>query len=159
MISLFFFFSSYMPFLIFMNLWVRHISCSKMIPVVALTLQSPNICYYIWHFLTKQWNSIYGKIFRLHWVTFIIFFFHIFFCSFWHWSHCTLSEGNYLISYLATRGAQLEPFVIGSLIQLFCRVTKFGWFDDERFREVVKETMDFLSQVIWRYHTLSTPIF
>ncbi|XP_024031073.1 exportin-7 [Morus notabilis] len=57
---------------------------------------------------------------------------------------------NYLISYLDTRGAKLEPFVIGSLIQLFCRVTKFGWFDDDRFREVVKE-MNFLSQAPCHY--------
>lgn len=53
---------------------------------------------------------------------------------------------NYLINYLATRGPELQPFVIGSLIQLLCRVTKFGWFDDDRFREVVKESMNFLSQ-------------
>lgn len=59
-----------------------------------------------------------------------------------------LSEGNYLINYLATRGPELQPFVTGSLIQLFCRVTKFGWFDDDRFRDVVKESMNFLSQVI-----------
>lgn len=68
---------------------------------------------------------------------------------FWNWPNCTLSEGNYLLSYLATRGAELEPFVITSLIQLFCRVTKFGWLEDDRFREVVSETMNFLSQVIW----------
>ncbi|KAL5546843.1 hypothetical protein UlMin_006530 [Ulmus minor] len=54
---------------------------------------------------------------------------------------------NYLVSYLARRGEKLEPFVIGSLIQLFCRVTKLGWLDDDRFREVVKETANFLSQV------------
>lgn len=59
-----------------------------------------------------------------------------------------LSEGNYLINYLATRGPELQPFVTGSLIQLFCRVTKFGWFDDDRFRDVVKESMNFLSQVM-----------
>ena len=54
--------------------------------------------------------------------------------------------GNYLINYLATRGP-LPQFVNASLIQLLCRVTKFGWFDDDRFREVVKEATDFLSQV------------
>ncbi|KAL7197787.1 hypothetical protein ACSBR2_020331 [Camellia fascicularis] len=53
---------------------------------------------------------------------------------------------NYLTNYLATRGPDLEPFVIGSLIQLFCRVIKFGWFDDDSFREVVKESMNFLNQ-------------
>jgi len=56
-------------------------------------------------------------------------------------------EGNYLINYLASKGPELEPFVLGSLIQLFCRITKFGWLDDDKFREVVKEAMDFLSQV------------
>ena len=54
--------------------------------------------------------------------------------------------GNYLINYLATRGP-LPHFVNASLILLLCRVTKFGWFDDDRFREVVKEATDFLSQV------------
>ncbi|CAL5431401.1 unnamed protein product [Camellia sinensis] len=56
---------------------------------------------------------------------------------------------NYLTNYLATRGPDLEPFVIGSLIQLFCRVIKFGWFDDDSFREVVKESMNFLNQT-WK---------
>nr|POE78321.1 hypothetical protein CFP56_71525 [Quercus suber] len=50
--------------------------------------------------------------------------------------------GNYLINYLATRGPDVEPFVVGSLIQLLCLVTKFGWLDDDRFKEVMK----FLSQ-------------
>jgi len=39
--------------------------------------------------------------------------------------------------------------VLGSLIQLLCRLTKFGWLDDERFWEVVKEATNFLSQVTW----------
>jgi hypothetical protein len=43
----------------------------------------------------------------------------------------------------------LQTFVTASLIQLLCRVTKFGWFDDDRFREVVKESMNFLSQVTY----------
>ncbi|KAK9083522.1 hypothetical protein Scep_029993 [Stephania cephalantha] len=55
--------------------------------------------------------------------------------------------GNYLINYLATRGPELEPFVTASLVQLFCRVTKFGWFDDDRFKDVVNESMDFVSCV------------
>lgn len=56
--------------------------------------------------------------------------------------------GNYLINYLFTRGPKLQPFVTASLIQLLCRLTKFGWFDDDRFRDVVKESMNFLNQVI-----------
>lgn len=58
---------------------------------------------------------------------------------------------NYLINYLGTRGPDLEPFVIGSLIQLFSRVTKFGWFEDDSFREVVKESMKFLNQATFHY--------
>ncbi|XP_047259343.1 exportin-7-A isoform X2 [Capsicum annuum] len=53
---------------------------------------------------------------------------------------------NYLINYLATRGIDLETFVTASLIQLFCRVTKYGWFEDDIFREVVKESTSFLNQ-------------
>ena len=60
------------------------------------------------------------------------------------WPNCTFSEGNYHINYLTTRGPDLEPFVVGSLIQLLCRVTKFGWLDDDIF----KEAMNFLSQLI-----------
>ena len=56
-------------------------------------------------------------------------------------------SGTYLINYLATRGPELQPFVAASLIQLLCRVTKFGWFDDDRFRDLVTESMNFLSQV------------
>lgn len=52
-----------------------------------------------------------------------------------------------MINYLVTRGPELQTFVTGSLIQLVCRITKFGWFDDDRFREVVKEATNFLSQV------------
>jgi exportin-7 len=37
--------------------------------------------------------------------------------------------------------------VIKSLIQLVCRITKFGWFDDDKFRDIVKEAADFLSLV------------
>ncbi|KAL4292157.1 hypothetical protein GQ457_14G020780 [Hibiscus cannabinus] len=53
---------------------------------------------------------------------------------------------SYIFNYLATRGPKLQPFVTSSLIQLLCRVTKFGWFDDERFRDAVKESTNFLSQ-------------
>lgn len=53
---------------------------------------------------------------------------------------------NYVINYLATRGPELQNFVTGSLIQLLCRITKFGWQDDDRFKEVVQEAMNFLSQ-------------
>nr|DAD43045.1 TPA_asm: hypothetical protein HUJ06_001275 [Nelumbo nucifera] len=65
---------------------------------------------------------------------------------------------NYLINYLANRGPDLQPFVTGSLIQLFCRVTKFGWFDDDRFRDVVKESMNFLSQATSGHYAIGLKI-
>ncbi|KAK1281191.1 hypothetical protein QJS04_geneDACA015059 [Acorus gramineus] len=66
---------------------------------------------------------------------------------------------NYLITYLANRGPELEPFVIGSLIRLLCRITKFGWFDDDKFKEVVKETMNFLSQASPEHCSIGLMIF
>ncbi|KAL4562079.1 hypothetical protein LXL04_034271 [Taraxacum kok-saghyz] len=53
---------------------------------------------------------------------------------------------NYIITYLAKRGHEMTVYVNGSLIQLVCRVTKFGWFDDDRFRDVVKDSTNFLVQ-------------
>ncbi|XP_073110621.1 uncharacterized protein [Elaeis guineensis] len=65
---------------------------------------------------------------------------------------------NYVINYLATRGLELQTFVIGSLIQLLCRITKFGWFDDDRFREVVKEATNFLSQATPDHYSIGLKI-
>ncbi|KAG5227768.1 ran-binding family protein [Salix suchowensis] len=71
--------------------------------------------------------------------------------------HLRLDIRNYLINYLATRGP-LPQFVNASLIQLLCRVTKFGWFDDDRFREVVKEATDFLSQASKEHYEIGLKI-
>ncbi|XP_038977718.1 exportin-7-like isoform X2 [Phoenix dactylifera] len=65
---------------------------------------------------------------------------------------------NYVINYLATRGSELQTFVTGSLIQLLCRITKFGWFDDDRFREVVKEATNFLSQATPDHYSIGLKI-
>lgn len=65
---------------------------------------------------------------------------------------------NYLINYLASRGPELQSFVTGSLIQLLCRITKYGWFDDDRFREVVKESMNFLSQATSDHYAIGLKI-
>ncbi|KAH1252010.1 Exportin-7 [Glycine max] len=65
---------------------------------------------------------------------------------------------TYLINYLATRGPELQPFVAASLIQLLCRVTKFGWFDDDRFRDLVKESMNFLSQATPGHYAIGLKI-
>jgi exportin-7 len=55
------------------------------------------------------------------------------------------------MNYLAARGPKLQNFVIVSLIQLVCRITKFGWFDDDRFKEIFKEATDFLTLVSMPY--------
>ncbi|KAK4268092.1 hypothetical protein QN277_024795 [Acacia crassicarpa] len=65
---------------------------------------------------------------------------------------------NYLLNYLATRGPELQPFVTASLIQLLCRITKFGWFDDDRFWDLVKESMSFLSQVTPGHYAIGLKI-
>ncbi|KAA3481473.1 exportin-7 isoform X1 [Gossypium australe] len=65
---------------------------------------------------------------------------------------------SYIFNYLATRGPKLQPFVTASLIQLLCRVTKFGWFDDERFRDVVKESANFLSQGTSEHYAIGLKI-
>lgn len=70
----------------------------------------------------------------------------IYFCVL-NWPICGLCEGNYVVNYLATRGSELQSFVTGSLIQLLCRITKYGWLEEERFREITKEATNFLSQV------------
>ncbi|KAG7020193.1 Exportin-7 [Cucurbita argyrosperma subsp. argyrosperma] len=65
---------------------------------------------------------------------------------------------GYLINYLATRGPDLQPFVSASLIQLLCRLTKFGWFDDDRFQDIVKESTNFLRQATSEHYTIGLKI-
>nr|GMD36638.1 exportin-7-like isoform X1 [Ipomoea batatas] len=65
---------------------------------------------------------------------------------------------NYLINYLASRGPKLQPFVIGSLIQLLCRITKFGWFDDDRFRELATESIKFMTQATSDHYAIGLKI-
>ncbi|XLT02208.1 hypothetical protein HN51_051559 [Arachis hypogaea] len=65
---------------------------------------------------------------------------------------------SYLINYLATRGPELQPFVTASLIQLLSRLTKFGWFDDDRFRDIVKESMNFLTQATPGHYAIGLKI-
>ena len=52
----------------------------------------------------------------------------------------------------------MQPFVTASLIQLLCRVTKFGWSDDERFHDVVKESTNFLSQGLSEHYAIGLEI-
>ncbi|CAN1121312.1 XPO7 [Linum perenne] len=65
---------------------------------------------------------------------------------------------NYLVNYLATRGPNLEHYVIASLIRLLCRLTKFGWFDDDRFKELVKESTSFLTQATSNHYAIGLKI-
>ncbi|XP_057520891.1 uncharacterized protein LOC130801107 isoform X2 [Amaranthus tricolor] len=53
---------------------------------------------------------------------------------------------NHVVNYLASRSANLEHFVMTSLIQLLCQVTKFSWFDDDKFPELVNDVVNFLNQ-------------
>ncbi|CAL8462392.1 g1925 [Coccomyxa elongata] len=57
-----------------------------------------------------------------------------------------LEMRNYFISYLDSRGTQLEGYVITSLVQLLCRTTKLCWFDDDHFRTIVEDAKAFLTK-------------
>ena len=50
-----------------------------------------------------------------------------------------LEMRSYFIEYLTTRGPTLEPFVVTSLVQLLCRMSKLGWFDGDGFRTIVDD--------------------
>lgn len=50
----------------------------------------------------------------------------------------------YFLRYLAERGPGLEQYVITSLLQLLCRISKIGWFEDESMRLVADEGKTFL---------------
>ncbi|XP_073525955.1 exportin-7-B-like [Phyllobates terribilis] len=66
-------------------------------------------------------------------------------------SHLRLPIRDCLVNYLASRGRNLESFAMTSLIQLLCRVTKFSWLDDDRFKELVKICASFLDQETFQY--------
>ena len=51
------------------------------------------------------------------------------------------------MGFLASKGPKASTFVTASLVQLLCRITKLGWYEDERFKEIVKDATSFLSQV------------
>ena len=57
-----------------------------------------------------------------------------------HWTSFTDEEKldirAYILNYLATRGVELEQFVVAALVKLLCRVTKLGWFDEGALPEV-----------------------
>ena len=65
-----------------------------------------------------------------------------------HWNSFTPPQRveirNYILNYLGSVGPNLTDYVKTSLIQLLCRITKLGWFDDPQHREVVDAVMRFL---------------
>eukprot|EP00898_Chlorokybus_atmophyticus_P001655 jgi/Chlat1/2490/Chrsp175S02362 len=65
---------------------------------------------------------------------------------------------NFVLNYLYTNGPKLQPFVTISLVQLLCRLTKLGWFDDDQHREITKESMKFLTQSSQPHYLLGLKI-
>jgi exportin-7 len=65
-----------------------------------------------------------------------------------YWNNFSVAQRveirNYVLSYLANQGHQVPDFVTTSLIQLVCRITKLGWFDDPQHRELVEDVEKFL---------------
>ncbi len=69
-----------------------------------------------------------------------------------YWNNFSVAQRveirNYVLGYLAGKGPQLPDFVATSLIQLVCRITKLGWFDDAQHRELVEEVDKFLHATV-----------
>mmetsp|Transcript_37395 Transcript_37395/g.101259 ORF Transcript_37395/g.101259 Transcript_37395/m.101259 type:complete len:212 (-) Transcript_37395:3071-3706(-) len=69
-----------------------------------------------------------------------------------HWNNFNAAQHidirNYILDYLARNGPNLQDFVSKSLIQLVCRLTKLGWFDDQQHREIAQEVTKFLTASI-----------
>jgi len=69
-----------------------------------------------------------------------------------HWNSFTVPQRidirNYVLTYLANNGPQLENFVVVSLIKLVCRITKLGWFDDPIHRELADDVTKFLQATV-----------
>lgn len=69
-----------------------------------------------------------------------------------HWNNFTIAQRidirNYVLGYLANNGPTLQDFVTLSLIQLVCRITKLGWFDDPTHRELTEDVTKFLQATV-----------
>uniref|UniRef100_A0A1D1ZXG9 Importin N-terminal domain-containing protein n=1 Tax=Auxenochlorella protothecoides TaxID=3075 RepID=A0A1D1ZXG9_AUXPR len=55
-----------------------------------------------------------------------------------------LDMRTYFLQYLNGRGPTLEPYVVAVLVQLICRMTKLGWFEDSAYRSIVEDAGAFL---------------
>ena len=69
-----------------------------------------------------------------------------------YWNNFTVDQKvdiqNYVLNYLGEKGVVVDDFVVVQLAKLTCRITKLGWFDDLRFRDIVTETTRFLQATI-----------
>ena len=69
-----------------------------------------------------------------------------------HWNNFTVPQRvdirNYILAYLANQGPALQDFVVASIIQLVCRITKLGWFDDPTHRELADDVTKFLQATV-----------
>jgi exportin-7 len=73
-----------------------------------------------------------------------------------HWNNFTVPQRidirNYVLTYLANSGPNLQDFLVLSLIKLVCRITKMGWFDDPAHRELADDVTKFLQATV--YHCI-----
>ena len=69
-----------------------------------------------------------------------------------------LEMRNYFLGYLDTRGPGLEPYVATSMVQLLCRTTKLGWFDDDQHRNIVEDAKQFLAKGLGPHYLLGLKI-
>ena len=64
------------------------------------------------------------------------------------------------MTFLASKGANLEPFVVTAQIQLLSRVVKLSWLDDPDAHDaIVAEMMDFLKQPSEAHYLVGLKIF
>ncbi|KAJ1634366.1 armadillo-type protein [Pavlovales sp. CCMP2436] len=65
-----------------------------------------------------------------------------------NWNNSTspqrLEMRTWVLSYLANSGPTVAPFVVSSLVQLLCRITKMGWFEDPAHQSITDEVGQFL---------------
>mmetsp|Transcript_24027 Transcript_24027/g.60483 ORF Transcript_24027/g.60483 Transcript_24027/m.60483 type:complete len:1061 (+) Transcript_24027:348-3530(+) len=69
-----------------------------------------------------------------------------------------LEMRNYFLAYLDSKGPQLEPYVVTSMVQLLCRTTKLGWFDDDQHRNIVEDSKRFLERGMGPHYMLGLKI-
>lgn len=65
-----------------------------------------------------------------------------------NWNNSTaqqrLDMRTWVLSYLASSGPTVAPFIVSSLVQLLCRITKMGWFEDPSHQKITDEVGQFL---------------